>query len=285
MRRGYGDQNSNLAGGRSSISQKKSLGQVFLNTNWPVSRIVEQALDLGMKRVIEIGPGNGILTLALANAGIKVTAVEKDSRFAQRIQDMISTDAPNKLRNVEVLNVDILKFDLAEWITAGGDTPCGVVGNIPYNISTPIVMWVLPHIAALKGAIFMVQLEFGTRISSESDSKNYGSLSVYCQLRAHCNFNFKVDKTCFTPIPKVDSAVMTLRPLSNLPASGKLLQYTETVCRVAFAQRRKKLRSAVKQFMSKLKEENCPIDLNRRAETLTPEDFVQLAGFLFASNL
>ncbi len=285
MRRGYSDQNSSQSSGRSSISQKKSLGQVFLNTEWPVTRVVEQALDLGMKRVIEIGPGNGILTIALANAGIKVTAIEKDARFAQRLQDMISSDSPNKLQNVEVLNVDILKFDLAAWIAAGGDTPCGVVGNIPYNISTPIVMWVLPHISAVQGAIFMVQLEFGTRIVSEADSKNYGSLSVYCQLRAHCDFNFKVDKTCFTPIPKVDSAVMTLRPRVALPAEGKLLQYTETVCRIAFAQRRKKLRSAVKQFMHKLLEEDCPIDLNRRAETLTPEDFVRLAKFLFASNL
>ena len=285
MRRGYSDQANRPTGERSSISQKKSLGQVFLNTDWPVTRVVEQALDLGMKRVIEIGPGNGILTQALANAGIKVTAVEKDSRFAQRLQDMITADSPNRLQNVEVLNVDILQFDLAEWIKAGGGTPCGVVGNIPYNISTPIVMWVLPHISAIKGAIFMVQLEFGTRIVSEADSKNYGSLSVYCQLRAHCDFNFKVDKTCFTPVPKVDSAVMTLRPRSKLPASGKLLQYSETVCRIAFAQRRKKLRSAVKQFMSKLLEENCPIDLNRRAETLTPEEFVKLAGFLFASNL
>jgi 16S rRNA (adenine1518-N6/adenine1519-N6)-dimethyltransferase len=284
MRRGYSDQDNKQQGGR-SITQKKSLGQVFLNTDWPVNKVVENALDLGIKRVIEIGPGNGILTIALANAGIKVTAIEKDDRFAARLKDLTLSEKQDRLQNVEVLNVDILKFDLDEWIKAGDGIPCGVVGNIPYNISTPIVMWVLPHIAALKGAIFMVQLEFANRIVSQPDSKNYGSLSVYCQLRAHCDFNFKVERTCFTPVPKVDSAVMTLRPRTQLPATGKRLQYTETVCRIAFAQRRKKLRSGVKQFMHKLNEETCPIDLNRRAETLTPEDFVALASFLFGDKL
>ena len=129
--------------------------------------------------------------------------------------------------------------------------------------------------------MFMVQLEFGKRIVSAPDTKDYGSLSVYCQLRAFCDFNFEVKKTCFTPVPKVDSVVITLRPRLDSSVTDKQLQFTETVCRVAFTQRRKKLRNGVKPFMGQLKEENCPIDLNRRAETLTPGDFVNLASFLY----
>jgi 16S rRNA (adenine1518-N6/adenine1519-N6)-dimethyltransferase len=282
MRRGYGDQNKEPYNPHNKITQKKSLGQVFLNTDWPVNRVVEQALDLGMKRVIEIGPGNGILTEALSKAGIKVTAIEKDDRFSARMQDLIDS---GEIQNVEVVNTDILSFDLASWIEQNPGVPCGVVGNIPYNISTPIIMWVLPHMKQVTGAIFMVQLEFAQRVVAAPDSKEYGSLSVYCQLRSHCDFNFKVEKTCFNPIPKVDSAVITLRPRTDEPASGKLMQYTETICRIAFTQRRKKLRNTVKPFMRGRGEDECPVDLNRRAETLTPDDFIRLASFLFTDKI
>lgn len=264
------------------ITQKKSLGQVFLNTDWPVKRMVEQVVQFGIQRVIEIGPGNGILTLALAEAGIKVTAVEKDDRFAQRLLE-VTTEEQRKL--IDVHNGDILKFDLEGWIKDGGNARSAVIGNIPYNISTPIVMWGLPHLHHLTAMMFMVQLEFAQRIVSAPDSKDYGSLSVYCQLRAMCDFNFEVNKTCFTPIPKVDSAVITIRPRSEPAAPDKHLQFTETICRVAFTMRRKKLRNGVKPFMGQLKEEDCPIDLNRRAETLSPNDFVRLAAFLFAHRL
>lgn len=146
-------------------------------------------------------------------------------------------------------------------------------------------MWLLPHLHLLNGSIFMVQLEFAQRVVAAPGGKDYGSLSVYCQLRAKCEFNFKVEKTCFTPIPKVDSAVMTLRSRHDEPAPGKLLQYTETICRVAFTQRRKKLRNSVKPFMRGRPDEDCPLDLNRRAETLSPEDFIKLAAFLFEDKI
>jgi 16S rRNA (adenine1518-N6/adenine1519-N6)-dimethyltransferase len=282
MRRGYSDQSTKIRHSDSRISQKKSLGQVFLNTDWPVNKVVEQAKDLGIKRVLEIGPGNGILTEALARSGIMVTAVEKDERFAARMLGLIDA---GRVHNIEIVNTDILDFDLASWIQRTPDVPCGVVGNIPYNISTPIIMWLLPHLHHLNAAIFMVQLEFAQRVVAAPDSKDYGSLSVYCQLRANCEFNFKVEKTCFTPVPKVDSAVMTLRPRPDEPAPGKLLQYTETICRVAFTQRRKKLRNAVKPFMRGRSVDDCPLDLNRRAETLSPEDFIRLAAFLFEDKL
>lgn len=282
MRRGYSDQIKNKIQSKSDLTQKKSLGQVFLNTDWPVKRVVEQALDLAIKRVIEIGPGNGILTEALSKAGIKVTAIEKDDRFAARLSDRIQQ---GELPGVNVVNTDVLAFNLEGWINDQATISAGIVGNIPYNISTPILMWTLPHLAKLNAAIFMVQLEFAQRVVSVADTKDYGSLSVYCQLRAICEFNFKVEKTCFNPVPKVDSAVITLKPRSEPMATQKLLQYTETICRIAFTQRRKKLRNAVKPFMRDREDSECPIDLNRRAETLTPNDFIRLAGFLFSDKI
>jgi 16S rRNA (adenine1518-N6/adenine1519-N6)-dimethyltransferase len=282
MRRSYSDAIRKQDSDQSRIKQKKSLGQVFLNTDWPVRRIVENTLELGITRVIEIGPGNAILTDALSQAGIKVTAIEKDDRFANRLSERISR---GELPGVEIINTDILQFDLGHWINASPNSSSAVLGNIPYNISTPIFMWTLPHLSSLKAAIFMVQLEFAQRVAAAVDTKDYGSLSVYCQLRAICELNFKVEKTCFTPIPKVDSAVLTLRPRPDLSLSHKLLQYTETICRIAFTQRRKKLRNTVKPFLHGRLENDCPIDLNRRAETLMPADFVKLAEFLFNDKI
>jgi 16S rRNA (adenine1518-N6/adenine1519-N6)-dimethyltransferase len=269
---------------KSDIRQTKALGQVFLNTDWPVKKIVEQVKSLGIQAVIEIGPGKGILTFALAEAGVSVTAIEKDNRFAERLHHLTSNDTKT---NIEVINTDVLEFDLGSWIEKmkKSGTKIAVLGNIPYNISTPIIMWMLPHLGLLTAGIFMVQLEFAQRIVSSPDSKSYGSLSVFCQLRSICEFNFEVGKSCFTPIPKVDSAVITMKPRSAPVASSKLMQYTETVCRIAFTLRRKKLRNGVKPFMAKLKEEDSPIDLNRRAETLSPGEFVDLAAFLFSDKL
>lgn len=282
MRRNFYNQNASKKFDETRIAQRKSLGQVFLNTDWPVKRVTEQLTDLNVRRVLEIGPGNGILTEALAAAGIKVTAIEKDDRFAERLSERIKR---GELSGVEVMNQDILKVDLQKWVQENHHETLAIVGNIPYNISTPIVMWALPQLAHLKAAVLMVQLEFAQRLSAACDTKDYGSLSVYCQLRAFCDFNFKVDKACFNPIPKVDSAVITLRPRPEPLANDATLQYTETICRIVFTQRRKKLRNTIKPFLKSSDDTDCPIDLNRRPETLTPTDFIQLTKFLFRDKV
>lgn len=262
------------------LYQKKSLGQVFLNTDWPVKRMVEKLTAWGVQRVIEIGPGNGILTTALLEAGINVTAVEKDDRFAERLPSVIK---PEFRSHLFIRNEDILKVNLPEWIELGDKTgmKSAVVGNIPYNISSPILLWVLPWLDRMSGAMMMVQLEFAQRLAAQVDTKDYGSLSVYVQLRSQIEFDCKVERACFTPIPKVDSAIFSLRSRRDLPPPD-VLKRAETITRVSFTQRRKKLRNGVKPFLGSKNEADCPIDLNRRAETLSPEEFIKLADFLLA---
>ena len=264
------------------LYQKKSLGQVFLNTDWPVKRMVEKLMAWGVDRVIEIGPGNGILTKALLEAGIRVTAVEKDDRFAERLPGII---LPEHRDHLTVRNEDILKVNLPEWFDLGEKSgqKSAVVGNIPYNISSPILLWVLPHLQRMTGTMMMVQLEFAQRLAAEVDTKEYGSLSVYVQLRSEIEFDCKVERACFTPIPKVDSAIFTLRSRRDL-LPPDVLKRAETITRITFTQRRKKLRNGVKPFLSSKNEADCPIDLNRRAETLSPEEFVKLANFLLPSK-
>lgn len=254
--------------------QKKSLGQVFLHDDWPVRRVVEIVQDWNANAVIEIGPGGAILTNALSNAGIDTTAIEKDDRFAERLRNA-------QIPGVEIVNQDVLEFDLGAWIdrvTKAGQRPA-VVGNIPYNISSPIIMWVLPHLQRLAGATFLVQLEFAERLAARPNTKDYGSLSVYTQLRADVRLDCEVGREFFTPVPKVDSAIVILGGREDI-APPDQLKKIETVARAAFHQRRKKLRNAVKPFLSGRNELDCPVDLNRRPETLTLEEFAELARFL-----
>lgn len=260
--------------------QKKSLGQVFLRTDWPVKKVVEKVLSWQARRVVEIGPGGGILTRALLDAGIDVTAVEKDERFVEKLEDYKRERDPQSPGRLTIVSQDILRFDLEAWLKTSGDA-AAVVGNIPYNISSPIIMWVLPHLERLKGVNFLVQLEFAQRLSAAADNKDYGSLSVFTQLRAVAELDCKVDRTCFNPVPKVDSALVTLRKKPQM-FSEELLKKTEIVTQSAFTQRRKKLRNAIRNFMEdETQELRCPIDLNRRPDSLRPEEFVQLAQFLF----
>jgi 16S rRNA (adenine1518-N6/adenine1519-N6)-dimethyltransferase len=267
---------------KDGLVQHKSLGQVFLNTQWPVEKLTDLLVTRGVQRVIEIGPGGGILTEQLIKKGIHVTAIEKDARFAEQLTTKANSIDPTKL---VVFNEDILEFDLRSWIAENqrtfGHSPLAVVGNIPYYISTPIILWVLPHLHHLVQASFMVQLEFAQRVVAAVDTKSYGSLSVFCQLRAHCEFNYEVGRHLFTPSPKVDSAVFSLRPKSLTEYSETLLQRCESITRATFHLRRKKLRNSVKPFLKGKPETDCPIDLNRRAETLTPQEFIQLTKFLF----
>lgn len=270
----------------SGLRQKKSLGQVFLNTDWPVHRMIEKLSDWNVTRVLEIGPGPGILTRGLVDAGFVVTAVEKDERFAARLLEQLGMAegalqaVPHK-GTLEVIREDFLKFDLEDWLNASAARPA-IIGNIPYNISSPILLKTLPLLQRLAGLIVMTQLEFAARIAAQPSTKDYGSLSVFTQLRGMVNLEFKVDRKCFHPIPKVDSAVISIQPLKQ-PWSESVLQKTEMVTRAAFTQRRKKMRNSVRQFFYEAgMEARSPIDLERRAETLTPQEFITLGEFLLS---
>ena len=269
-------------GRRSSprIKQKKSLGQVFLNTDWPVERVVQRLKTWQVKRVLEIGPGAGILTKALLRSGLKVTAVERDDRFVERLENYRQTFAEDQQERFEIVGEDILKFDLRSWIDRDGDV-IAVVGNIPYNISSGIVMWVLPHLESLVGVFFLTQLEFAARLAGRPSTKAYGSLSVFAQLRSDVSLDCKVDRNCFTPVPKVDSALVSLRKKKD-KLDDELLQKVENITRTAFSQRRKTLKNALSTFLTEESVASCPVDLSRRPDAIRPEEYVDLAKVLLS---
>jgi 16S rRNA (adenine1518-N6/adenine1519-N6)-dimethyltransferase len=263
------------------IRQKKSLGQVFLNTDWPVQKVVDTLHRWQVKSVIEIGPGGGILTRALLAEGFHVSAVERDDRFVERLQSYYSLHEKQLPGTLELIPNDVLKVDLGRWIDQYAQAGAvAVVGNIPYNISSPILMWVLPHISRLKGVQFLVQLEFAARLAGKVGTKDYGSLSIFTQLRAQVVIDCKVDRVCFTPKPKVDSALVSLKPKAD-SIDPVLLNKVETVTKATFTQRRKMLKNAIRQFVGDDRINDCPIDLNRRPDSIRPEEYIALTEFIF----
>lgn len=259
---------------KTRLKQKKSLGQVFLNVEWPGQMTAQSIRQCGVEHVVEIGPGSGILTRSLLAAGLKVTAVEKDERYAETLRAACGAFDESRLK---IVQSDFLTFRLDHWLAEHRDG--AIVGNIPYYISSQILDIILRNFSQLKTAIILTQKEFAERVCSEPGTKAYGSLSVYTQLRSTPKILSEVTRTCFTPIPAVDSALLQLYQ-SRVQYDAEELKKSEQLSRMAFAQRRKVLSNALKTEFNKLDvTEDCPIDLQRRPDALSPEDYISLARF------
>ncbi len=259
--------------------KKRSLGQVFLKVEWPQKRLCERLKDAGVKRVIEIGPGAGALTDYLIQYSFSVTAVEKDDRFYELMSEKSRDNTYCEPGQLSVINEDFLKFDLKNWVDSNQSEKIAVVGNIPYNISSPIVIKCLECLAQLQRIEFLTQLEFAERVAAEVGTKNYGSLSVYSQLRSSVKLNDKVSRGCFTPVPKVDSALVEFTAPMKVLDSQELLKI-EKVTRSCFQMRRKMIRNGLKPFLNEDNLENFPVDVKRRPDSITPEEFVEIVRHL-----
>ncbi len=253
--------------------QRSRLSQVFLHTNWPCEKLADLLLQHSICSVLEIGPGKGILTDSLLKRNFKVTCVERDLRFftylQQRYPSVISE------HRLFLVHDDILRFDFAAWI-AQAQGPVAICGNIPYHISTPLLESIFPHLGRLAIAVLLVQLEFAERLVSEPGFKSYGSLSVFAQLRANLSLVAKVERTCFVPVPKVDSAIIALLPKTEC-AEPILLRKVEKLTKFAFSQRRKKIRNALSKFLETVDKDRVSLDLSRRPDTLSPIEYLELA--------
>ena len=263
----------------SAIRQKRSMGQVFLRSSWPVQKVVDKLRAWKTERVLEIGPGGGILTRGLLGAGFQVTAVEKDDRFAERLADYNRSRGDQSGGTLDVVNDDFLKFDLEGWVAESGQRSA-IVGNIPYNISSPVLIKVLEQINKVQGIYLLTQLEFAARLAAQAGTRSFGSLSVFTQLRSRVTLECKVDRSCFSPVPRVDSALVSFQAAKS-PLPAELLKNVEALTRRAFMGRRKMLRNAVGMFFNDKTTGTCPVDLNRRPDSLYPMEYGELARFLF----
>ena len=255
---------------------KKRFGQHFLHDKNILSRIVEYVAAKPGERIVEIGPGEGALTLPLLRAAGSLTVIELDRDLIEPLRVRASG-----VGELTIVHRDVLGVDIAA-LAAGGTIR--LVGNLPYNISTPILFHCLDHAAAIRDMHFMLQKEVVERMAAGPGSKTYGRLSVMLQLRCAVEPLFDVPPTAFTPPPKVDSAVVRLVPLSPDRLPQVDFDVIDRVVRAAFGQRRKTLSNALKGVADADDLAAAGIDPRLRAEQLAPATFVALAQHLQAKG-
>ena len=268
------------------FSFKKSLGQNFLIEPNILSRIVDHANVTDQTGVIEIGPGIGALTEQLARRAKKVVAYEIDQRLLPILKETL---APYP--NVSVIHQDVLEANLKEAIkdNFGDCEEIMVVANLPYYVTTPIIMKLLEEQLPLKGIVVMLQKEVADRISAKPSTKEYGSLSIAVQYYTEAKTVMSVPKTVFVPQPNVDSAIIRLlvreEPIVTLDNESFFFQ----IVRASFAQRRKTLLNNLVHFLPNGKELkpvieetllSVNIDGKRRGESLSIEEFSRLSDAL-----
>ena len=259
---------------RHGLMATKALGQNFLLDEQLLGRIAAVPGDLTDRAVLEVGPGPGGLTRALLRAGARVTAIEMDRRCLPALAELTEV-FPGQLRVVEG---DALKIDPADLF----DEPYAIVANLPYNVGTALFTGWLggeawpPRWTSLT---LMFQLEVAERIVAAPDSGAYGRLAVLAQWRSIPRLAMKVHRSAFTPAPKVMSAVLHVVPMA-MP-EGVSARMLERLTEAAFGQRRKMLRQSVKGLPGALEAlDQLGIDPQRRAETLSVDEFVAVARLL-----
>ncbi|HEX9185087.1 MAG TPA: 16S rRNA (adenine(1518)-N(6)/adenine(1519)-N(6))-dimethyltransferase RsmA [Burkholderiales bacterium] len=237
---------------------RKRFGQHFLHDAGVIRRIVEAIAPAPQDVIVEIGPGEGVLTRALLARCPRVEAIEIDRDLAAQLA----------AGGIRVHVADALEFDF-------GAFPPGtrVVGNLPYNISTPLLFHLLRHAGRIRDLHFMLQLEVVQRMVARPSTTEYGRLSVMLQARFAMQKLFRVAPGAFRPPPKVDSAVVRMVPLgAPLGCDEKVF---EQVVREAFSARRKTLRNALPLSADQYAE--LGMDARLRPENLSPQDYVRIA--------
>jgi 16S rRNA (adenine1518-N6/adenine1519-N6)-dimethyltransferase len=258
------------------LHPRKSLGQHFLRDRNIVRKIIEAVNPQPGDRILEIGPGDGALTTLLAPAAGMLLAVEIDRRAVQSLTRTITGN------NIRILNADILTIDL-EALTSenGARTPLRVVGNIPYNITTPIIFHLLEFRTSFRDATLMMQREVARRLASPPGTKEYGIPSVIGQLLADIHILFDVPPTAFYPKPKVTSSVLRLVPLDGTRYPVADFDFFRRMVRFVFGQRRKTLRNSLRSFLGDVPWAPPPgFDLQQRPEELDLESLVRLSNVL-----
>lgn len=259
---------------------KKRLGQHFLVDRNILNKIVRTA-EVGKDDVIvEVGPGLGEMTLALARLAKQVIAVEIDSNLVEILKSK-SGDLPN----VEVVKGDILKVDFRHFFKKG-EQPIKVVANLPYQISTPLLFRFIEAKEVFSAFTLMLQREVAERMVAAPGGKEYGPLSIFVQLFLDVFIRFFIKPSAFFPPPKVESAVVQMAWKEKPMVAMNHEEWFKSVVRAGFGYRRKTLINALKHSELSLPDsvesrmEKIGIDPRRRPETLTIEEFIRLAEAL-----
>jgi 16S rRNA (adenine1518-N6/adenine1519-N6)-dimethyltransferase len=251
----------------------KRFGQNYLQDQNIIKKIISEIDPSENDLIIEIGPGQGAITQRLLESKANLTAIEIDKRVIDDLQD--------RFKDLHLLQSDFLKLDLNKFVNSSGQK-LRVAGNIPYNITSPILFKLFENNTIVKDAVFMVQYEVAKRMTAKMGSKDYGILSVLLEYFGDTKLAFKVSPNVFYPKPNVHSAVVHINFNDKRNDSEFNLMF-KSIVKSSFGNRRKTLKNSLSNgIFTDVNFSDCGIDLSLRAEQLNVVDFIKLAEF--ASN-
>eukprot|EP01031_Cornospumella_fuschlensis_P043112 gene43112-52690_t len=250
---------------------RKRFGQHFLSDAGIIDAIVREIAPQPGQPMVEIGPGLAALTQPLVERLGRLTVIELDRDLAVRLRAHAQ---------LQVVESDVLKVDFTALAARLSAPKLRVVGNLPYNISTPILFHLLDHVSVVQDQHFMLQKEVVERLAAEPGGGDWGRLSIMVQYHCRVEHLFNVGPGAFNPPPKVDSAIVRLVPHEVLPHPAKDHRLLERIVREAFNQRRKTLRNTLKALLSNAEIEAAGVDGSLRPEQLDLAAFVRLADQL-----
>ena len=248
------------------VFAKKKWGQNFLVDNNLLEKIIKTINIKDTEHVLEIGPGQGALSEKLVDVAKSLSMVEIDPDLIERLK------VHEKLSGLTIINQDILKVDLESLSI---DSPV-VVGNIPYNITSPIIFWLIDHFDHWDRAYLMVQKEVAQRLTASIGTKDYSRVTVMTSLFFDIEICFSISPNVFLPKPKVQSAFISITKRSDFDQKNVNVKKFSQVVRMAFNQRRKMLRNSLSTLI--IDSDKCNIDFTRRPEQLTVDEFIDISN-------
>ncbi len=254
---------------------RKRFGQNFLHDPGVIGRIIRSIAAKPGDHLVEIGPGQGALTRELLAGCENLDVIELDRDLVPILLAQFVEKPGFRLHQG-----DALKFDFATLLQ--DDTPLRVVGNLPYNISTPLIFHLLSYAAHIRDMHFMLQKEVVLRMAAQPGDNHYGRLGIMVQYYCQVDNLFLVGPGSFKPAPKVDSAIVRLTPHRELPHPADDVKILEDVVRRAFNMRRKTLRNNLKGLLSAEELETLGVSPQERPENIALADFVRMANYLNA---
>ena len=255
------------------VSPVKTLGQNFLHDQNLARWIVDQAQITPQDYIVEIGPGLGALTRFLLESGARVLAIEKDARLAKFLRSRFET------ARLEILNIDALEFDPRILFA---HPRVKLLGNLPYNVSTPLLSRFLEYPSPISLCVFMLQKEMARRLSASPRTRDYGALTLRVQLHHRVKYLRSVAATVFLPRPDVDSALVRLEPRDPIELPEHNDQLLLKLIRIGFSQRRKQLRKLLREHATDWDALAAALTINpnARAEELSLMQWIALANYV-----
>ncbi len=251
---------------------RKRFGQHFLNDQYIIDQIISCIAPQKDEHLVEIGPGTGVLTRPLLSQVENLDVIELDRDLAARLRNEFSSD------RLRVHEIDVLNFSFQSMEKK--NKKIRLIGNLPYNISTPLIFHILEASNVISDMTFMLQKEVADRMAAEAGTRQYGRLSVMLQYYCETEFLFDVPPEAFDPPPKVMSSIIRLVPKKELlPLKDKLL--FQTVVKQAFSQRRKTLHNVLKNLADDNDLESVGLSPKVRSDTITMEEYVKLTNYLY----